>query len=112
MTTSEDALWRPPPEGTPPPGSLPHGEPSTAPAAGGTPETVDYPGPPPNIPPPPGWRPEFVVEPPPPRTLPPQDHGALDVQEAAARTVTYGVGLVAGAIMLLALCALFARALF
>jgi len=52
------------------------------------------------------------VEPPPPRALPPQDHGAIDVQEAAARTLTYGIGLVAGAVMLLALCALFARAIF
>lgn len=52
------------------------------------------------------------MEPPPPRALPPQDHGEIDVQEAAARTLTYGIGLVAGAVMLLALCALFARAIF
>ena len=110
MTTAEEA-WRRPPEGDPPPG-LPLGQPATPPAASDTPGVVDYPGPPPSIPPPPGWRPEFVVEPPPPRALPPQDHGAIDVQEAAARTLTYGIGLVAGAVMLLALCALFARAIF
>ncbi|MBX6722616.1 MAG: translation initiation factor 2, partial [Dactylosporangium sp.] len=39
-------------------------------------------------------------------------HGAIVGQEAAARTLTYGIGLVAGAVMLLTLCALFARAIF
>jgi hypothetical protein len=37
---------------------------------------------------------------------------ALDEAEGAARTVTYGVGLVAGAIALILVCLLCARAIF
>jgi len=44
--------------------------------------------------------------------MPAQDMDALDDAEGSARTVTYGVGLVAGAIVLLLLCLLCARVLF
>lgn len=101
VTTPEDAGWRRPADGAA----------EREPPQTGVPPRP-YAGPPPNVPPPPGWRPEFVVEPAPPRPLPPQDHADLDAQERSARTLTYGIGLVAGAIMLIALCALCGRALF
>jgi hypothetical protein len=44
--------------------------------------------------------------------MPTQDMDALDDSEGSARTVTYGVGLVAGAIALILLCLLCARFLF
>ncbi|BCJ53919.1 hypothetical protein Asp14428_53940 [Actinoplanes sp. NBRC 14428] len=71
-----------------------------------------YEGPPPMAPASPLWRPPVVSEPPPPRALPPQDFDALDESEGTARTMTYGVGLVAGAIALILMCLLCARALF
>jgi hypothetical protein len=37
---------------------------------------------------------------------------ALDEAEGSARTVTYGVGLVAGAIAIILICLLCARAIF
>jgi hypothetical protein len=52
------------------------------------------------------------VEPSTARQLPPQDTTGLDEEERNARTLTYGVGLVAGALMLVALCLLCARVLF
>jgi hypothetical protein len=63
-------------------------------------------------PPPTGWRPPNVVEPAPPRTLPNQDHGRIDEDEAAARTLTHGVGILVGAILLIVFCALCARVAF
>ncbi len=71
-----------------------------------------YTGPPRSDPPPAGWRPPVVNELPPPRQMPVQDIDALDEAEGSARTVTYGVGLVAGAIALILMCLLCARALF
>jgi hypothetical protein len=71
-----------------------------------------YEGPPPTTPPPYGWQPERIVEPAPPRRLPAQDHTAIDAAEARARTLTYGVGVVVGAILLIVLCGLCGRALF
>jgi hypothetical protein len=53
-----------------------------------------------------------VVQPQPPRTLPPQDLAALDAQEHEARTITYGIGMVAGAVLLIVLLILCGRALF
>ncbi|PRX24426.1 hypothetical protein CLV67_102201 [Actinoplanes italicus] len=44
--------------------------------------------------------------------MPPQDFEALDEAEGSARTVTYGVGLVAGAIALIVVCLLCARVVF
>jgi hypothetical protein len=71
-----------------------------------------YGGPPRTNPPPPHWRPPTVAQPPPPRTMPGQDMDALDEAEGSARTVTYGVGLVVGAIALILMCLLCARAIF
>jgi hypothetical protein len=54
----------------------------------------------------------MLVQPPPPRDLPVQDLETLEVQEREARTLTYGVGMVAGAILLIVLLVLCGRALF
>lgn len=101
--TTDDAQWRRPTEQPAP------GPPPQSPEV---PWRPTYPGPPPTTPPPKDWRPEFVVQPAAPRQLPGQDHAALDAQERAARTLTHGIGLVAGAVLLVVLCALCARALF
>jgi hypothetical protein len=61
------------------------------------------------VPPPPGWRPPVEFQPAPPRELPPQNHSELDRAEQSARTVTYGIGMVAGAILLIVVCALCSR---
>lgn len=71
-----------------------------------------YPGPPRTVPPPPDWHPTVVPQPPPPRVMPAQDMDALDEEERSARTVTYGIGLVAGAIALILMCLLCARVFF
>ena len=71
-----------------------------------------YEGPPRTEPPSPHWRPPVVPQPPPPRSMPEQDIDALDEAEGSARTLTYGVGLVAGAIALILMCLLCARAIF
>ncbi|HET6484098.1 MAG TPA: translation initiation factor 2 [Actinoplanes sp.] len=89
-------------------------------SAGATPEPAkpaprpgtEYSGPPRTPPPSPHWRPPTIAQPPAPRSMPAQDMDALDDAEGSARTVTYGVGLVAGAIVLLLLCLLCARVLF
>ena len=100
----DDAYWQRP-------------DPDSA-AAGPAPEPAppaprdDYQGPPRTAPPSPGWRPPTIAQPPPPRTLPPQDMDALDDEEGSARTVTYGIGLVAGAIALILMCLLCARVIF
>jgi hypothetical protein len=44
--------------------------------------------------------------------MPAQDHAGLDAQEQSAKTITYGVGMVAGAILLIVMCALCSRFLF
>ncbi|GIE83599.1 hypothetical protein SAMN06264365_101997 [Actinoplanes regularis] len=43
--------------------------------------------------------------------MPAQDMDAIDEAEGSARTVTYGVGLVAGAVALILICLLCGRAL-
>jgi hypothetical protein len=101
-----DLAWRRPPAGSgaPTPGSAAApSEPTTAPP---------YTGPPRGTPPPPDWRPRLLVQPQPPRPLPPQDLAALDAQEREARTITYGIGLVAGAVLLIVLLVLCGRTLF
>ncbi|WP_433298312.1 translation initiation factor 2 [Actinoplanes sp. CA-030573] len=100
----DDAYWqRPDPAAASP---APPG-PAPEPAAG-----PDYQGPPRTSPPPPSWRPPTIAQPPAPRTLPAQDMDALDDAEGSARTVTYGIGLVAGAIAVILMCLLCARAIF
>ncbi|MFI5932750.1 hypothetical protein [Actinoplanes sp. NPDC051494] len=44
--------------------------------------------------------------------MPAQNMDVLDESEGAARTMTYGVGLVAGAIALVLMCLLCARVIF
>jgi hypothetical protein len=73
---------------------------------------AQYVGPPPTAAPPSAWRPEHIVEPAAPRRLPAQDHAVIDADEARARTLTYGIGIVTGAVLLILLCALCGRALF
>jgi hypothetical protein len=70
-----------------------------------------YTGPPRSTPPPPGWQPRRLLQVPPPRAMPPQDLDRLDNAEQQARTVTYGVGMLAGAILLVVLFVLCGRAL-
>jgi hypothetical protein len=53
----------------------------------------------------------MLVQVPPPRQLPAQDLTALDTEEQQTRTITYGVGMVAGAILLVVLFVLCGRAL-
>jgi hypothetical protein len=71
-----------------------------------------YQGPPRQSQPSPQWRPPTIAQPPPPRALPPQNMDALDDAEGSARTVTYGIGMVAGAIALILMCLLCARVIF
>ncbi|MGH3727481.1 MAG: translation initiation factor 2 [Micromonosporaceae bacterium] len=100
MTTPDpDAYWRRPANGDSPP------------AAGAAREEAPpgYDGPPPNSPPPTGWRTPTVAEPHAPRTLPEQDEPVIEEAEREARTVTYGVGIVAGAIVLVLLFVVCAR---
>jgi hypothetical protein len=44
--------------------------------------------------------------------MPAQNMDAINDEEGSARTVTFGVGLVAGAIGLILMCLLCARAIF
>jgi hypothetical protein len=41
-----------------------------------------------------------------------QDETAIDEAEDSARTLTYGIGMVAGAILLIVMCLLCSRLLF
>jgi hypothetical protein len=106
--SDDEAYWRRPDDGAPagpaPAPGPPPGDRQPPPPA--------YTGPPPSAPPPAGWRPPFVAEPVPPRALPPQDTAALDASERSARTVTYGIGMVAAALMVVMVCLLCSRLLF
>ena len=103
----DDAYWqRPDPDaasGTAPEPAAP--DPADDPAN-------RYSGPPRTGRPSPHWRPPTIAQPPPPRALPSQDMDALDEAEGSARTVTFGIGLVAGAIALILMCLLCARTIF
>jgi hypothetical protein len=101
-TGGDDAYWQRPDEAY----DAARHEPPQAP-----PEPT-YTGPPRTDPPPPQWHPPVVAEPPPPRDMPAQDLDALAEAEGSARTVTYGVGLVAGAIAVILMCLLCARVIF
>jgi hypothetical protein len=76
------------------------------------PSAPTYQGPPRAQAPSPFWRPPVVAQPPPPRVMPGQDLGAVEEDEGSARTVTYGVGLVAAAIALILMFLLCARIIF
>jgi hypothetical protein len=103
---SDDLQWRRPVGGDPAGGHP--ADPARAPEAA----APSYSGPPRSTPPPPDWRPRTLIQVPPPRSLPPQDAAALDAAEREARTITYGVGMVAGAVLLILLFVLCGRALF
>ncbi|MGC5054460.1 hypothetical protein ACLQ2S_23755 [Micromonospora sp. DT48] len=71
-----------------------------------------YTGPPPTTAPPPGWRPPVHLRPAPPRQLPAQDMIDLDAQEQRAQRVTWTVGAIAGAVLVVLTCLLCTRLLF
>lgn len=48
----------------------------------------------------------------PPRQLPAQDLPALEAEEGSARTLTYGIGMVAAAVLVVVTCLLCSRVLF
>jgi hypothetical protein len=102
--SDDDAYWQ-----RPEAGAEPFGADRPTPAPDPTPT---YQGPPRTPPPSPHWQPPLVQQPPPPRTMPAQDMDALDDAEGSSRTVTYGVGLVVGAIALILMCLLCARIIF
>ncbi|MGA5301463.1 translation initiation factor 2 [Nucisporomicrobium flavum] len=102
--SDDDAYWQRPDSA---PEQFGADRPSPAPDA-----KPAYQGPPRPAPASPYWRPPTVSQPPPPRSMPAQDIDALDESEGSARTVTYGVGLVAGAVALILMCLLCARAIF
>ncbi|WP_306211314.1 translation initiation factor 2 [Actinoplanes sp. RD1] len=102
--SDDDAYWKRPESGAEQFGAdRPAPEPEQRPA---------YEGPPRPAPASPHWRPPVVSHPPPPRSMPAQDARALDEAEGSARTMTYGVGLVAGAIAIILMCLLCARVIF
>jgi hypothetical protein len=101
----DDAYWQRPDPNSPASGPAPQSPPAADPA-------TSYQGPPRPAPPSPHWRPPTIAQPPPPRNLPPQDMDALDDAEGSARTVTYGIGMVAGAIAVILMCLLCARLIF
>jgi hypothetical protein len=90
----------------------PDGEPARPEVAGEAAPEPGYAGPPPTQPPPAGWRPPTDLQPPPPRQLAPQDNDKIEAEEKDARTLTYGVGLVAAAVMVVLSCLLCSRVLF
>lgn len=97
---SDDAFWRRPPEGAEQEAA------ASEPAAAAEPV---YTGPPRAEPPPRGWRTPTVVEPLPARELPRQDLAAIEAGEQEALKFTYGIGMLAGAVLLVMLIVICAR---
>lgn len=102
----DDAFWRRPEQDDATGFDAQRPPPEQPPAA------PPYSGPPRMAPPPPQWQPPVVAQPPPPRSLPGQDMDALDEAEGSARTLTYGIGMVAAAILVVIICLLCSRLLF
>lgn len=99
--TDPDAVWRRPSgDATPMEVVVPQAPPPSR-----------YEGPPRAAPPPPGWSVPHLVNAAPPRALPAQDAAAAETAERQARTFTAGVGIMAGAVMVVALFVLLVRAL-
>ncbi|CAM3495285.1 hypothetical protein [Stackebrandtia soli] len=69
-----------------------------------------YTGPPTNVRPPAGWKVPEVVRVAPPRELPEQDPAAINEAETRATTLTYGMGILFGSLMLVVLIVVLARA--
>jgi hypothetical protein len=107
----DDSFWRRPTEPKPDAAQPPSGPGPSGPAPA-SPAPPPYAGPPPTVAPPAGWRPPVHLRPPPPRQLPGQDVPGIEESERGARTLTYGVGLVAGAVLLVVMCLLCSRVLF
>ena len=101
MATSDD-YWRRPPEGSEDQPATPSTPPPPAP----------YAGPPRSAPPPYGWRPPMVIRPAPPRAMPRQDTDRLNREEQAATILTKGVGIFAGAVIVVLLLIFCGRLLF
>ncbi|MEU5946922.1 hypothetical protein ABZ793_15335 [Micromonospora sp. NPDC047465] len=101
--SAPDEYWRRP--DTAPEQSGIRATPTPAPGGG-------YVGPPTTTPPPAGWRPPVHLRPPPPRRLPPQDMAGLDMAEQRAQRLTYGVGALAGAVLVILICLLCSRLIF
>jgi hypothetical protein len=99
---SDDAFWRRPKEGAAPP----------PPAVPVEPASVPYTGAPRSAPPPRGWRPPTVERPAAPRKLPAQDPERIDREEQAATILTKGMGIFAGAVILVLLLIVCGRLLF
>ncbi|HEU4421148.1 MAG TPA: hypothetical protein VFR67_01255 [Pilimelia sp.] len=101
------------PGGTPPGTAQPPGpaQPARTAQPAGAAQPA-YTGPPPTEPPPPGYRTPHLIRPAPPRTLPAQDLAGLDEAERAGRTLTLGIGMIAGAVVLILGCLLCSRVLF
>jgi hypothetical protein len=106
---SDEQIWRRPDGGTPtnPALSVPTSGPTSAQTSGPA-----YAGPPRGAPAPSNWRPPTLIQVPAARTLPDQSDAELDEQERSARTVTYGVGMITGAIALLLLFVICGRLVF
>ncbi|MEV0395434.1 translation initiation factor 2 [Polymorphospora rubra] len=96
------------------PADLEPGQPAPRPAAPADPgaDAPTYAGPPPTTPATTGWRPPTVVNPAAPRELPPQNQESIDADERGARTLTYGIAMVGGALLLIVICLLCSRVLF
>jgi hypothetical protein len=102
-----------PSHGLNPSGGLsPGGPPAPSPGQVFSGGTGGYSGPPPTTAPPPGWRPPVHLQGAPPRQLPAQDLASLEAQEQQAQRVTWTVGAVAGAILVVLTCLLCTRLLF
>jgi hypothetical protein len=84
--TTDDDIWKRP------------GPPSQTPDTGDG--TARYAGPPSTTPPAPGWRPPLIARSAPARRLPIVDDVGIDEAESSARRFTYGLGLMAGAILM------------
>ena len=104
----DDAYWQRPAHS----GSIPAEPVTPGPVGPVPPKPVAYHGPPPNQPPPRGWRIPHYLELPPPRALPGQDHDRLDAEEARARTLTYGFGMVSMAVLVVVVAVLCGRYFF
>jgi hypothetical protein len=52
------------------------------------------------------------MQPPAPRELPRQDDAGIEEEERSARTLTYGIGMIAAAVLVVVICLLCSRALF
>ena len=99
---SDEEIWRRPNP------SAPTSPMTGAPTAG----DGSYAGPPRGMPAAPTWRPPMMIQVPAARAMPYQDDARLDEQEKSARTVTYGIGMVTGAIALLLLFVVCGRLVF